>query len=59
MKPEMRKAGMAVRLKPPPSLARSPVTRTAGEAAAETLAEAYSFIRFKTGLVPTARNSVS
>ena len=40
MKPEMRKAGMAVRLKPPPSLAGSPVIRGAGEAADETFAEA-------------------
>ena len=37
MKPEMRKAGMAVRLKPPPSLTGSPVIR---EAADETFAEA-------------------
>ena len=44
IKPEIKKAGTAMRLMPPPSLARSPVIRGAGEAAAETLAEACSFI---------------
>ena len=40
IKPEIKKAGTAMRLMPPPSLARSPVIRGAGEAADETIAEA-------------------